>query len=174
EDWGLGGQGECRACGHRDCFGRLPTSPERWVCFSANHETDSGGCGHWTGTVWIGDALDLEAHARKCLPVEVLRADGYLVDRGPATGIPPASPTWEGNGAGADRASPMEATQQRPRILVREELGPVTYEAEAALLADPDAGIYVRAGMLVRIVRETGERRGGLVRQPGSPVIQAL
>ena len=64
--------------------------------------------------------------------------------------------------------------RQRPSIRLRNELAPVTDEAEAALLADPDAGIYVRARLLVRIVRDTGERRHGLVREPDSPVIQPL
>ena len=64
-DWGSPGTGECPACGHRDCFGRLPEIPEKWCCFSSNHQADSGGCGHQTADGhWIGDALDLEAHRR--------------------------------------------------------------------------------------------------------------
>jgi putative DNA primase/helicase len=57
---------------------------------------------------------------------------------------------------------------------VRNELTAVVNEAVSALLADPDAGIYVRAGLLVRIVCDAGEPHGGLKRPAGSPVIQPI
>jgi predicted P-loop ATPase len=68
--------GTCPACQHNDCFHALPKDPTKWFCFSSGHSgvgiaaTDS--VGHY------GDALDLEAYARGCKPVDVLRADGYL------------------------------------------------------------------------------------------------
>src|SRR5690606_2976696 len=70
---------ECPACGHRGCFGPVPEAPERWYCFSASHDADSGGCGNETdGGGWSGDALDLEACRRRVRPVDVLLEDGYL------------------------------------------------------------------------------------------------
>jgi len=79
EDWGRPGAGECRACRHRGCFGRLPSIPEKWCCFSSNHEADSGGVGcSSTKGHWIGDALDLEAQRSNRKRVDVLRENGYL------------------------------------------------------------------------------------------------
>lgn len=66
--------GDCPACGHRGCFGRLPDDDSRWHCFSSNH-TKPGIPG---ANGYHGDALDLEAFARGVTPKEVLRADGYL------------------------------------------------------------------------------------------------
>lgn len=77
-DFGPSGQGACPACGHNGCFGRHPETDMRWVCHSTNHETDSGGCGRASDSVWTGDALDLEAHERCCSLSDVLRIGGYL------------------------------------------------------------------------------------------------
>lgn len=60
------------------------------------------------------------------------------------------------------------------RIVVREELAAVVDEAERSLLADSEAGVYVRAGLLVRVVAEPGVERGGLKRPVGTPVIQVI
>lgn len=69
------GTGECPVCKHKECFGQLPDDSSRWYCFSANHVA---GIGVQTDRGHHGDALDLEAYARGCKPVDVLRADGYL------------------------------------------------------------------------------------------------
>lgn len=72
---------ECPACGHKGCFGPCPEALDRWFCFSANHDTDSGGCGQPSKTqpdAFWGDALDLESHRRGTTPRDVLRQDGYL------------------------------------------------------------------------------------------------
>lgn len=78
DDWPLNG-GECPLCKHDKCFGRVPDT-DRWGCFSASHEADSGvGVQH--DTVWTGDVLDLEAATRGCSRFQVLVADGYLAQR---------------------------------------------------------------------------------------------
>lgn len=72
-DWPRAG-GDCPACGHRGCFGRMPDDDSRWVCWSTDHREPGVrgvNCFH-------GDAMDLEAFARRCKPVDVLRADGLL------------------------------------------------------------------------------------------------
>lgn len=66
--------GDCPGCGHKECFGRLPSDPSRWACFSTNHMqpgVKGPGCHH-------GDALDLDAHAAGMKPAELLRRGGYL------------------------------------------------------------------------------------------------
>ncbi len=86
QDWGPPGRGECPACGHRGCFGRLPEVPDRWSCFSSGadgHEARTqGGCGRRDNAgPWFGDALDLEAFRRQSTRARVLRDDGYLKSR---------------------------------------------------------------------------------------------
>lgn len=66
----------------------------------------------------------------------------------------------------------VEPPTPRPRIVVRNELSALTSEAEAALVADPDSGLYHRAGMLVRVVRADHEAPRGLRRPAGAPIIE--
>jgi hypothetical protein len=84
QDWPKS-DGDCPACGHKRCFGRLASDDSRWVCFSASH-TEPGiratNCHH-------GDALDLAAHAANLKPAELLRSQGYLPAVRP---VPPAKP----------------------------------------------------------------------------------
>lgn len=56
---------ECPACGHRGCFSVHRDDPSKWLCWSSNHDQDSGGVGreHPDG-FWFGDSFDLESHAR--------------------------------------------------------------------------------------------------------------
>jgi hypothetical protein len=63
-------------------------------------------------------------------------------------------------------------TGPRPTIIVRDELGPVTGEAVAALRRDP--GLFVRGRTLMRVVRAEGKARRGLRRPPGAPIIEPL
>lgn len=77
-DWPRSG-GECPGCGHRECFGRLDGSTDRWVCFAASH-TAPGVAGQ---SCFTGDALDLDAHAAELAPVEFLRHEGYLPPEDP-------------------------------------------------------------------------------------------
>jgi P4 family phage/plasmid primase-like protien len=107
QDWGAPGSGRCPACKHNDCFGRLPHIPGKWCCFSDNHDSDSGGVGiRSKDGRWIGDALDLEAHARQCSPSDVLRQDGYLLAPRPDESLGRQSAT----GSGASPASNREKT----------------------------------------------------------------
>jgi hypothetical protein len=83
QDWGPPGQGECPACRHHGCFGRLPELPEKWNCFSGGpdgHEARTQGrCGRLGNAGhWFGDALDMEAYGRGETRLQVLRRDGYL------------------------------------------------------------------------------------------------
>jgi replicative DNA helicase len=76
--------GQCPTCGCDACFGTMPDNPARWCCFNTDHQAESGGCGVEHGTLSWGSALDLEAHARRCKPIDVLVADGYLSAEKPA------------------------------------------------------------------------------------------
>jgi hypothetical protein len=94
QDWGPPGRGECPACGHHGCFGRLPEVPEKWTCFSRGpdgHEARTQGrCGHQGSSgQWFGDALDLEAFTRGVARLQILRQDGYLAARSHAEPEPP-------------------------------------------------------------------------------------
>lgn len=55
--WAQPGQGKCLLCGHEQCFGYLPEDPDRWYCFSANHE--GGGRQKEGSPGFYGDALDI-------------------------------------------------------------------------------------------------------------------
>lgn len=66
---------------------------------------------------------------------------------------------------------PNPALDPRPVITVRNEMNLVVDEAQAALLADPESGIFSRSGLLVRVVRNAGPRLPGVTRPLGSPVI---
>ena len=94
QDWGPPGRGECPACGHHGCFGRLPEVPEKWTCFSSGpdgHEARTQGrCGRLGSSgQWFGDALDLEAFNRGVARPQILRQDGYLAARSHAEPEPP-------------------------------------------------------------------------------------
>jgi hypothetical protein len=84
-------------------------------------------------------------------------------------------------GESAEQASTPVASRLNRRdpsaralILVREQHNAVIAEAEAALLRDSEAGLYQRARRLVRIIRDPGAARGGLVRALGLPVVEPL
>ena len=125
----------------------LPEVPEKWFCFSSNHEASC--CGYQTDDGhWIGDALDLEAHRRKQFRAAVLKADGYLVDQEP----------WDPPTPFAEFELPAFPTDALPDWL-REY---VEREAEATLsLGDcdllieptPQARPHAAARGLVRIER---------------------
>ena len=83
QDWGSPGQGECPACRHDGCFGRLPELPEKWSCFSNGPDGHAvrtqGRCGRpGNSGHWFGDALDIEAFGRGETRLQVLRRDGYI------------------------------------------------------------------------------------------------
>lgn len=85
-DWGRPGTGTCPVCGHHACFGKLPDTPQRWHCFSANHDKVVGRDGKPVGlrgsAGWHGDALDIYALTAGLSRVEHLRACGYLPAKG--------------------------------------------------------------------------------------------
>ena len=64
--------GTCPTCGHHECFGRLGDDEHRWVCFSASHAKDSGGCGVRGKGCWTGDYADVVAHQAKATRDQVL------------------------------------------------------------------------------------------------------
>jgi hypothetical protein len=63
------------------------------------------------------------------------------------------------------------AAKGRPAIMVRQELTAVTDEAVAAILDDPDLGVFARGRMLVTVGRDGSARERWLRRPPGAPVI---
>jgi hypothetical protein len=70
-----------------------------------------------------------------------------------------------------DSGSPVVLKPLRPEVHVRDQLTRVVDEAEALLLADPRAAIFVRARMLVRVLRDGTRPRDGVRRPPRQPVI---
>jgi hypothetical protein len=72
------GGGECPTCEHKGCFGQLADEPQKWACFSANHEADSDGTGRAGNGCWFGDALDIDTHDQSLGRAALLRRDGYL------------------------------------------------------------------------------------------------
>ena len=74
-------------------------------------------------------------------------------------------------------AAPVVASASRTgklEIQVRNELTTVADEAETALVADPKSGIFVRARMLVRVLRDGTRARAGVRPSRGQPVIAPL
>ncbi len=78
--------GDCPMCGHKDCFGQLADEDQRWFCWSTDHPD---GVGVRSGRGYHGDALDLEAFQRGCKPVDVLREEGYIVERSVTAKVTP-------------------------------------------------------------------------------------
>lgn len=68
--------GKCPACDSPDGFKALDSDGRRWACFSSRH--DATGVGHHGDGCWIGDALDLDAHAEGVTRVQLLRKLNYL------------------------------------------------------------------------------------------------
>ena len=101
---------ECPACGHRGCFSVHRDDPSKWLCWSSNHELDSGGAGreHPDG-FWFGDSFDLESHARGVPLRDVFRE--HRDDTGPdisgliAKGAPPRTAGADVGGVGGLVAS---------------------------------------------------------------------
>lgn len=60
----------------------------------------------------------------------------------------------------------------RPPIEVRGDLTLVCDEALEILRKDVDSGLYVRAGLLVRVARDNAKKLRGLSRDAGAPVIE--
>ncbi|MEZ5991479.1 MAG: hypothetical protein R3E76_03920 [Planctomycetota bacterium] len=81
-DWGKGGSESCPVCGHNGCFGSLPDIPERWHCFSTDHENHVGADGKPVGLQgeagWHGDALDVDAFTEKLTRKAHLEKTGFL------------------------------------------------------------------------------------------------
>jgi predicted P-loop ATPase len=82
--------GECPVCGDKGSFGRLPDDETQWFCFSTDHPD---GVGITSRGGHHGDALDLEAHARGCKPVDVLVRDGYYEPKRRERPAPAAAPS---------------------------------------------------------------------------------
>lgn len=65
---------DCPMCGGARSF--KAGARGRWVCWSAHH--GDSGAGQDRGDYWVGDSLDMDAHASGSTPAEHLRAAGYL------------------------------------------------------------------------------------------------
>jgi len=80
----------------------------------------------------------------------------------------------------ADLALSSSAPSDRaklPEIFISTNVPTVVTAAESALLAVPNAGVYQRAGMLVRVARHCprdDEKKKPFVRPPGAPVISEI
>ena len=150
---------KCPTCGHGGCFGRLPSAPERWCCFSDSHGADSGGRGIEGSKVWHGDTLDVDAHVANLSRIDLLRREGYL---------------------DAPRAESKSATEHArnrdklPQILVTPDVAHVVDQAEAVLIKSCRTLVYERGGVLVRVVRAGGRRIRGLRRPPRAPRAESL
>lgn len=102
--------GDCPACGHRECFGTLPDSGgARWACFSTSHT----GAGIQGPNCWHGDALDLDAHAAGLSRADLLRREGYLARVVPL----PAGPSSSGAPVGSAATAPGKSYGSLVHIL---------------------------------------------------------
>lgn len=73
----------------------------------------------------------------------------------------------------ATRYEPEVEAEAKPEIVVRPRLQRVVQEAEDAIIADKSVGVYTRAGILVKVIRDGARRIAKLTRPPGAPVIVA-
>ena len=131
-DWGTPGKGQCPACGHKDCFGRLPELPEKWFCFSSGH---ADGVGAERDDGHLGDALDLAAHESGRSTTEHLVAEGYLEDRQAAARGDPATSAGEEPPLHGDIDAPPSAGAAiaLQYILVREQDAYFAHATDAVL-----------------------------------------
>ena len=74
ENWDViaGKSKTCPMCGHKNCFGAVPSDPSRWVCYSANHLADSGGIGLEHDSATTGDVIDYRAWQQNRRPVDIV------------------------------------------------------------------------------------------------------
>lgn len=68
----------CPACGGKASFGALPKDDQRWFCWHDQHGQRAPRVGVRTGRGYLGDALDLEAHATGKPRLRVLMDAGLL------------------------------------------------------------------------------------------------
>jgi len=87
-------------------------------------------------------------------------------------GLPPKRPA--GLHTHNPNAMDVVPRAERPEIVIRSDLADFVDEVERLLLASPNNGIYKRAGMLVRVLREQPSEGGGLIRPFGAPVIDTI
>lgn len=73
-----------------------------------------------------------------------------------------------------ETAKQVVSEDPRPLVELRDDLAQVADEALAALVADVGSGLYVRAGMSVRVVRDNARKIRGLSRDAGAPVIEPV
>jgi hypothetical protein len=64
----------------------------------------------------------------------------------------------------------VNVRDSRPRIVARPDLTKVLDEVEAGILSDPDAGVYTRGELLVRVARDP-KKIAGVVRAKGAAAI---
>lgn len=64
----------CPVCQDHRSFHQLPDNPQKWVCFSSDHQ----GVGIKKDTCWIGDVLDIHTHASNRTRAQLLKDTGYL------------------------------------------------------------------------------------------------
>ena len=68
----------CPACGGKASFGALPKDETRWFCWHDKHGERAGKVGVRTGRGYLGDSLDLAAHAAGKARLRVLLDEGLL------------------------------------------------------------------------------------------------
>lgn len=163
--------GECPACGHDGCFGELPNRPGRWACFSNNHQRDAirrslvgATCGREMSDCpgsGFGDALDIEAWQRGCLPRQVLMDDGYMPNPADVFADPSSSSVFE------RRIVELRAGELRAAI---------TQAEEALLSAAHLSPVYQRGDQLVRVVKSDNptELRRGVQLPAHTPVLERV
>jgi hypothetical protein len=131
----------CPRCGGSSCFGQDPTDPARWTCFSTKHDLLNPPVGVRGDRCWVGDALDIDAAVVGISLVDFLVREGYL------------DPAWSFEDISGAPSESLRTIEVRP--------GPsTTDEAAKALLADPNAQLFHRGGVLVTVTPDLASQPG--------------
>ncbi len=145
-----------------------------------NGDTPPNGNGLESAPISEPDDVSTGDHAASLTAVEIERALLRTAEALRAVGPPPderrarAIATPAPGGTSDAEGTSAEAGDQRPPFVVRDDLAECADDAQRLLLATPQHGIYKRARMLVRVVREETPKTAGLTRPPGVPVIETM
>jgi len=145
-----------------------------------NGDTPPIGDGSDGASIGEPEAATTGDHAASLTAAEIERALLRTTEALRAVGLPPAEtriPAIRACAPGEKTETgptSAETGDERPPFIVRDDLAECSDDAQRLLLTRPQHGIYKRARMLVRVVREEAPEAAGLTRPPGAPVIETI